>query len=101
MKAITDPRGGGKTTKMIFAMLLNKDAVMVVHSHMERQRIVGKHPELKGRVFTFDDFRQRSQGFGPPNRPVFVDNADLFLRRHFGNVTLFSYSVDEETTNGQ
>jgi hypothetical protein len=94
MKAITDPRGGGKTTKMIFEMLNNKDALMVVHSHMEWQRIISRHGELKGRVFTFDDFPVRSQGLGPPNRPVYVDNADLFLRRHFGNVTLISYSVE-------
>jgi hypothetical protein len=95
MNAITSSRGGGKTARMIFEMLKNPNAVMVVHSHRERQRIIGIHPDLKGRIYTFDDFRAASGGFIRPDTPVFVDNADDFLRRHFGNVTTFSYSSDD------
>lgn len=94
MNAITSSRGGGKTSRMIFEVLRSDGGVMVVHSHSERQRIIRKHPELKGRIYTFEDFERSHMGIRP-DTPVYVDNADDFLRRHFGNVTTFSYSSED------
>lgn len=96
MNAITSERQGGKTSKMIFWMLLHPEAVMVVHSHMERQRLIGRHGELKGRIFTFDDFAHRSPGIVHPDTPVCIDNIDMLLRQRFGNVQLISYSEGDE-----
>lgn len=92
MRAVNSFSAANKTDRIILRVVKDPDAVMVVSSQEEVDRIVSYRPELSGRVYTHDQQIERSSE--EDEAPVYVDDADKFLVRCFGNVVTLAYTTD-------
>jgi hypothetical protein len=96
MRAIIAARQGGKTTRMIEEMRKEPRAVMIVRSHHMKDLLAKEYPDIAKRLYTLDDFPTHSRGRTLPDDPIYLDDADDFLRLHFGNVQIVSMTREGE-----
>ena len=79
MKIIIRPRGGGKTTQII-KEVIKEDGYLLTFCENERRRLEEEHPTLKDRIFSWKSLPCSLQG--RERKPLFIDNADYWLREH-------------------
>lgn len=91
MDVIIRPRGGGKTTEIVKKTIEN-DGVLLVHSRAEKDRLILKHPEIRGRIETYDTYTFESRGSSI--RKIYIDELDAFLRMIFSNAVIGGVSIN-------
>jgi hypothetical protein len=97
MEIVARPRGGGKTALLIDRLRQYPTAIMVVGSHNEKERIERQYPDLKGRLYTLDEYPVRSRGRVSYDTPIFIDNLDDFLSRFFAPGHVHTATFTEDT----
>ena len=103
MKYIIRSRQMGKTTE-IAKQVLEQDGYLFTHSEWEKNRIIKKYPKLKNRVFSWHAYRPLPKCLvGRPIKPIFIDNADCWLRELTGGYECelagASFNIDENIKN--
>lgn len=82
MKIICRPRCSGKTTEII-EDTIKANGILLTHNIQRAQQIARDHPELKGRVHSFDSF-YRDAYRGTFVNKLFIDDLDEILHSTFG-----------------
>ena len=77
MKYIIRPRQSGKTTEIV-KEVLKQNGYLLTHSEQEKNRIIEMYPKLKDKVFSWRALPECLVARTP--KPVFIDNADYWLR---------------------
>ena len=90
MKYIAGPRQTGKTTKIIKEVKAH-NGILLVHSFMEQQRLERLHPDLRDKIFTWEQLKPK---IADTRNPIFVDNADMWLQQ------LCDYRIEGITIGG-
>lgn len=86
MEINISPRQSGKTTKMIAWLKQNDNAVLLVHNHQERMRLINNcelNPSQSARIMTYDAWLG-GYILASKDVKIAVDNAEIFLQRVFG-----------------
>lgn len=102
MHIIKLPRRGGKTTSALELLRDNEKSVMFQHLGMIRgdHPILEKNPELKRRIFSIGDYKERLRGKLVDT--IIIDNADLLdknqlleMLHHFSTFPISSMGLCE------
>lgn len=91
MRLIVEPRRSGKTSTMIEMIEENKEAMLVVFSEQEADRLRMLKPELARRIVAASAIEQLH---GRRFSELYVDNADMVLRAMLGPVTVATFTSE-------
>lgn len=94
MKIIQRPRQSGKTTEVVERTKLNKKAVMIVMSEMEKQRIKKLCPKISTRVITFQEYTEGHFFRGRDFKEAYIDQGDYCLNR-FSRTPITLMTLDD------
>lgn len=99
LKIDISPRQSGKTQRALEWLAFNGDGILLVHNRDEVNRLrafvtLNKKEELAARILSYDQY-DKLQMY---RNSVYVDNAEIFIMRHFGHLAGFSLSNDDPST---
>lgn len=90
-------RQSGKTTLVLNKIKENKNAVMIVFSQREKDRIEYENEWARWRVFTFEQWKDGRCFFGTNFKEAYMDQADMCLGSFTRvPITLITNDLEEE-----
>lgn len=88
-------RGGGKTYDLMWKLVGDPDAVVVVHSYGERDRLQKDYPTIKNQIYCIDSVISGKLR-GKKISVIHVDNLDLILPFLLGNNRIGTVTLTPE-----
>lgn len=90
MEKIILPCRAGKTYKIV-RRVLETGGYLLVFGEGERKRLLREYPDLAGAIFSWEGMPHALRG--KERKPVFIDNADMWLRELVGGFELKGISL--------
>lgn len=98
MKVIIEPRGGGKTTKII-KQVIKENGYLLVHNEMEAERLRKLYPKIAKQIFSWKTLHYCLVGM--ERRKVFIDNADYFITELVGYSEIGAITISSHNKLGE
>lgn len=98
MKIDLAPRGTGKTTRMLEWLGGKETRVLIVHDEREAHRLRSheNNKDIAGRIFTWQEYKNRNGLPGTLITEVSIDNADIILQSQLRHPIRRISILDEE-----